>query len=117
MTISDRIFERLNDLSMSQKEFSQKTGILQSTISEWKKNHTNPTSEKIMTICSVLEVTPEWLLTGTNLKKKHQSDARGFFVGRDTEIGALVEYYNQLDVKGRERVLGYIKAIWETNQE
>ena len=54
MTISERIFEKLNELSMSQKEFSEKTGINQSTISEWKKNHTNPTSE--------------WLLSGIDKK-------------------------------------------------
>ena len=40
--------------------------IRQSTISEWKKNHTNPSSEKIMVICNVLGVTPEWLLSGTD---------------------------------------------------
>ena len=40
MTISDRIFERLQQLSISQKEFAGKAGIQQSTISEWKKNKT-----------------------------------------------------------------------------
>ncbi len=64
MTISDRIFEKLNEIEMSQKTFSEKTGISQSTISEWKSKRTNPTSEKIMIICSVLSVTPEWLLSG-----------------------------------------------------
>ena len=63
MTVSERIFERLNQLSMTQKEFSDRTGILPSTISEWKKNKTNPSSEKILTICKVLDVSPEWLLS------------------------------------------------------
>ena len=48
---------------MTQKEFAELTGIKQSTISEWKKNHTNPTSDKIMSICNVLDVSPEWLLS------------------------------------------------------
>ena len=51
MTISERIFERLAQMHMTQKQFSEETGILQSTISEWKKKKTNPTSEKIMVIC------------------------------------------------------------------
>ena len=55
MTISERIFEKIDELSMTQKEFSQKTGILQSTISEWKKKKTNPSSDKIMIICQVLD--------------------------------------------------------------
>ena len=65
MTISNRIFERLRQIHMSQKQFSIETGISQSTISEWKSKKTNPTSEKIMQICAVLDVTPEWLLSGT----------------------------------------------------
>ena len=64
MTISDRIFERLQQLSISQKEFAGKAGIQQSTISEWKKNKTNPSSDKILAICKALDVTPEWLLSG-----------------------------------------------------
>lgn len=64
MTISDRIFDRLKQLGMTQRTFSEKTGISQSTISEWKSKGTNPTSEKIMVICNILKVTPEWLLSG-----------------------------------------------------
>ena len=56
MTISDRIFERLQQLSISQKEFARKAGIQQSTISEWKKNKTNPSSDKILAICKALDV-------------------------------------------------------------
>ena len=66
MTIGDRIFERLGEIGMTQKEFSEKTGISQSTISEWKSKRTNPTSEKIMIICDTLNVTPEWILSGSS---------------------------------------------------
>ena len=37
-TISDRIFELLKEKGMSQKEFSARTGIAESSISDWKKN-------------------------------------------------------------------------------
>ncbi len=53
MTISERIFERLGQLSMSQKEFSEKTGIKESAISEWKKKKTNPSSEKILSLIHI----------------------------------------------------------------
>ena len=36
-TISDRIFEKLKEKGMSQKEFSQKTGIAESSISDGGK--------------------------------------------------------------------------------
>ena len=37
MTISENIFELLKRRGMSQKEFSERTGIAQSTISDWKR--------------------------------------------------------------------------------
>lgn len=36
-TISDKIFELLKEKRMSQKEFAQRTGIAESSISDWKK--------------------------------------------------------------------------------
>ena len=62
MTISERIFKLLQERGMSQKEFSDRTGIAQSSISDWKRKKTNPVSEKILIICDVLDVTPYELL-------------------------------------------------------
>ena len=106
MTISERIFERLAQLGMSQKQFSESTGILQSTISEWKKKKTNPTSEKIMVICQVLGVTPEWLLSGIekNGSRKNRSD--WYVVGKDTELGHLINAYNNMSRERRSRLIG-----------
>ena len=49
---------------LTQAEFAKQVGIATSTISEWKKRKTNPTADKIMDICNVLQITPEQLLTG-----------------------------------------------------
>ena len=80
MTIGDRIFERLGEIGMTQKEFSEKTGISQSTISEWKSKRTNPTSEKIMIICDTLNVTPEWILSGSS-KTGNRGNELPWYVG------------------------------------
>ena len=113
MTISERIFDRLEELSMSQKEFSEKTGILQSTVSEWKKKGTNPTSEKIMIICKVLNVSPEWLLSGADSNGRRGNRADWFVVGRDSELGRLIVEYNDMDSKRQARLLGYLEAMME----
>ena len=47
-------------------------GIGNSTISEWKKKKTNPTAEKIMDICNVLQITPEQLLTGKGIEDEEE---------------------------------------------
>ena len=58
MTISEKIFALLEQKELSQKEFSEKTEISQSTISDWKRKRTNPSSDKILKICEVLQVSP-----------------------------------------------------------
>ena len=110
MTISERVFERLAQLSMTQKEFSHKTGIKQSTISEWKKNKTNPSSEKIMSICEALDVTPDWLLSGVDPAGSRELSRDYYTVKKDTDIGILITSYNSLDPALRERLIGYAQA-------
>lgn len=111
MTISDRIFEKLRQIDMSQKTFSEKTGISQSTISEWKSKGTNPTSEKIMIICSVLNVTPEWLLSGIENTGERGNKSSWYVIDKSTEMGAVISIYHDMDERQRERLMGYMEAI------
>ena len=111
MTIGDRIFERLKQMNMSQKVFSEETGISQSTISEWKSKRTNPTSEKIMIICKVLDVTPEWLLSGAKKTGKRGNDLSVYIVDKESEMGKLLHFYHEMNEQQRERLEGYIEAL------
>jgi transcriptional regulator with XRE-family HTH domain len=117
MNISDRIFEKLSELSMTQKEFSQKTGIRQSTISEWKIKHTNPSADKIMIICSVLSVSPEWLLSGTDTDGGYRNRIDWFVINRGSEVGQIIESYNQLSFRYRERLKGYLECLKDLVKE
>ena len=62
MLISERIYRYLEEKGISQIEFAKRTGISQSTISDWRRKGTNPSADKIMIICDVLEVSPYELL-------------------------------------------------------
>lgn len=111
MTISERVFERLRQLSMTQKEFAEDTGIQQSTISEWKKNKTNPSSDKILAICKTLDVSPEWLLSGVDPAASRGKNHEYYVVNVDTDTGTLISEFNQLEKEHRDRVLGYVAAF------
>ena len=115
MTISERIFERLRQLSMTQKEFAERTGIQQSTISEWKKNRTNPSSDKILAICRALDVAPEWLLSGVDPAASRGKNHEYYVVDVTTDTGILVSEFNQLDKSQRDRILGYVEAFASMN--
>ena len=111
MTIRDRIFAKLEELNMTQKEFSLRTGIPQTTVSDWRKKKTNPTAEKIMVICKVLGVTPEWLLSGIEKNGSRKSRADWYVVGKKTELGHLINAYNNMGKDRRNRLMGYVEAI------
>lgn len=111
MTISERVFKRLKDISMSQKEFSEKTGIQPSTISEWKKKNANPSSDKIMPICAALDVSPEWLLSGVGPAGGRKDRLDYYIIDKNSELGTLIEIYASADDELRARMMGYLTAF------
>ena len=112
-TISDKIFELLKEKGMSQKQFAQRTGIAESSISDWKKKRTNPVSDKILIICEVLDVTPYELLSGAEHTGNRSRDNNTYVISKETEIGMLVETYQKLDTNAQKRVMGYLEALKE----
>jgi transcriptional regulator with XRE-family HTH domain len=94
---------------MTQKEFGRRTGIPQSTISDWKGKQLNPASDKILIICDVLEVSPYELLGAAESSKYVIPDH--VIVQKDTEEYVLIERYRKLGKDQRERLLGYMEAI------
>ena len=113
MLIRDRIFNKLEELNMTQKEFSKRTGIAESTISDWRKKKTNPTAEKIMIICKVLNVAPEWLLSGVDVREGYRNPIEWYVIEKDSEPGILVEAYNDMSTAQRARLMGYAEALRE----
>ncbi len=113
MTIRERIFVRLDEMKMTQKEFAKRTGISPRAISEWKTKKTNPTADKIMIICQVLEVSPEWLLSGVDKEGKRGNNRNLLVIDKNTEEGELVTEFGKLKNEHRQRLLGYMYALSE----
>ena len=117
MTKSERIFELLDKRGMSQKEFSEKTGIAQSSISDWKRKKTNPVSEKILIICSVLDVTPYELLGATDGIGSRSNPSEYILVTKDSEYGRALMQFLELEREMQGRLLGYLQALLELQRE
>lgn len=112
MLISERIYRYLEEKKMTQIEFSQKTGISQSTISDWRRKGTNPSADKIMIICEVLDVSPYELLSGTENKKlKEYKQTDYVVIDKKSKEYVLIEAYQQLDFDSQKRLEGYLKAL------
>lgn len=114
MLISERIFKILKDKNMSQNVFAKKVGLASSTISDWKTKKTNPSSDKIMDICAVLEVTPEQLLTGKDIDEDYvESSSKKS--KNELEISKadvrIIEDIHGLKEAQRKRLKKYIEAL------
>lgn len=116
-TISDRIFERIRQLGITQTQFALEAGIKTSTISEWKKNRTNPSSDKILPICRTLKVSPEWLLSGVDPAASRKKYHEYYTVDIHTDLGVLIREYNDMTQSQRDRLMGYAAAFASLNKE
>ena len=114
MIISERIFKILKDKNMSQNEFAKRVGLASSTISDWKTKKTNPSTDKIMDICAVLEVTPEQLLTGKGIDEDYE-DRKPKRAKKKLEISKadirILEDIHGLKEAQRKRLIKYIETL------
>ena len=111
MTIGERVLELVHDRGMTQKEFSEKTGIPQSTMSSWKGKKQNPSIDKLKVICDTLGVDPYYLISGSEGNESLNNDYVTVY-RMDEEYEFLVEY-RKMDRRSRDRLLGYVHALNE----
>ena len=112
MTINEKIFALLEQKELSQKEFSEKTEISQSTISDWKRKRTNPSSDKILKICEVLQVSPYELLAEDDSVSSEITADHNIVLNKNEII--LLENYRNFSSRQKERLLGYLEALRES---
>lgn len=114
MIISERIFKILMDRNMSQNAFAKRVGLASSTISDWKTKKTNPSADKIMDICMVLEVTPEQLLTGKGIDNDYV-EGMSKKVKTEPQISKedirIIEDIHNLKDTQRKRLMKYMEAL------
>lgn len=109
MLISEQIYKLLSEKGISQKEFSERTGISQSTISDWRRKGTNPSADKILIICDVLGVSPYELLSNSENRKYKISDY--YVIDRKSKEYSLIECYQSLNSDLKVRLEGYLEAL------
>ena len=117
MTIGQKIFYLLEERHMTQKEFSLRTGISTTTISDWRKKNTNPGSDKIMAICAALGVSPEYLLSGVTEDSDRGRNVDYMVIPKGTEERELIELFNDMDWLEREHLLEYARRAIKKRTE
>lgn len=115
----DKMNERLKilrkTLALSGEAFGEKIGVKRSAISQIETGKNNLSDQIIKSICTVYNVSEEWLRTGegemfietkesflNNISKQYSLD--------DLDI-KIIESYLNLSPDGREFIKNYIKSI------
>ena len=109
MKVYEKIFARLDDLSMSQSELSRRTGISTSTINDWKKKKINPQADKLVVICKALGMSLAELLG--------EDGAESSGTDYSAEEKYLVECYRRSDNYVRKHMLRYMELIDKTESK
>lgn len=104
--IYEKIFERLEELHMSQIELSRRTGIATSTISDWRKKKINPQADKLVAICTALDMSLVDLLCDE--KDKRNEVLTADFV---TDDSVMVESIMNASSNIKRRIIAYYCLI------
>ena len=83
----NRLKNIMSERKITQSELSKRTGIRQSSISDWLNGRYEPKQDKIYLIAQALGVSPSWLL-GYDETTSNQTD--GYYV--DPETAEFAEY-------------------------
>jgi len=107
MPVSKKIYEIMESKGISQNELANRTGITQSTISDWKNKGNTPNSEKLPIVCNALGITINELFDEEDVdvtKNYH-------IVTEDDELWAFVDSYRAMRKSQRKRLLAYVNAL------
>ncbi len=110
MIISERIFKLMEEKGISQLQLAAGTGIAQSTISDWKRKKTNPSADKIMSICDVLDVSPFELLQDT-IPSKGAGEVDFLIASEGTFEYEVLKKMEKLNKKTKEELTSYVKKV------
>ncbi len=109
MTITERIFFILKKRKITQKDFAERIGVNEKTVSAWKNNNSLPPLDKISDISDCLGVSVDYLLTGeektathSNINRQEQTEAWDSFENINNgntyngTVNSIVGNYNKL---------------------
>ena len=116
MTISERMFQIMEEKQITQYRLSKMTGISTKTISDWRNKKTNPGADKIMVICEALQILPETLLTGRG--RTEMSDSLPYIetdFAKEAE-GHLVVSFRTFSEDKKRRLLAYMNMLENTKE-
>lgn len=100
--ITERIFDAMKDRNITQKQLADELGIGQSTVANWKKRDCPPPINYISKIAKMLNVSIEYLVTGSdNPQKLVLTDDEWF----------IIRHYRFTSEANKSKIYGYVLGL------
>lgn len=100
MTIGNRVLALLNEKGIKQKDLADYLGTKPSTVNGWKESNRNPSSDLIVRICEFLNVSYEFILTGTEKITYPYSSEDGEWLSLIHQLPPEAQYEFRGELKG-----------------
>lgn len=113
MTISERLFEIMDEKSVTAYALCQKVGIGTSTVNNWKSRNTDPPAKLIVPICDYLGCSMEYLLTGQEPQDTKKEPTQEMSLD---EL-EMLELFRALPYKEQQRAIGRLQTLVEVSKE
>lgn len=104
MTLHERIKIKMHELNLNKADLARKTNIPYSTIDNWFKRNSYPSSDTIKSLAIALNTSSEWLITGIEATSNSTSD-----LPEDEQL--LLQHYNQCNQEGKNRIMEQAEFI------
>lgn len=105
--MNTRIRELRKALNLNQKDFAQKIGLKQNTISYMEKTGSTITEQNIKTICSQFSINENWLRTGSG----------DMFLENEKKQKEFFEIFNELSPILQEYLIKTAKELLDTQEK
>ena len=111
--MNERLKELRKTLKLTQKEFGEKIGVTNFTISDIEKGKLSLTERNLNLICERFNVNKEWLKNGTGGMFLPDLPVDEFSCLLSEFIKNFLWAYWQLDEKGKQVIKDFLKALVE----
>jgi len=108
MEISERIKQRMQALKLKAVNLVKLTGVSKGTVSQWVNGITNPSGQNLISLCSALQCSPAWLLTGEDDSYKKPSHNTSIYSGL---IGSFDLWDSETPINDDEVALPFFKEV------
>ena len=110
--IGARIKQRRLELDLPMQYVADQMGVNKSTVQRYESGTIDNTKKMVLEgLSRVLDVTPEWLLSGIEAQGDRSNPQKWHVVDSKTEAGMLLTAYNSMDAARQARLLGYAEAL------